>query len=40
VIKRARRNSYRVKRSTDTGTRHEEPATIILANLPELSLTS
>lgn len=33
VIKRARHNSYRVKRPTDTGTRHHGPATIALANL-------
>ncbi len=33
VVKRARHNSYRVKRPTDTGTRHHSPATITLANL-------
>ncbi|MCA1835533.1 MAG: hypothetical protein LC721_04025 [Actinobacteria bacterium] len=33
VVKRARHNSYRVKRPTDTGTRHHGPATITLANL-------
>jgi hypothetical protein len=33
VVKRARHNSYRVKRLTDTGRRHNEPATIRLANL-------
>jgi hypothetical protein len=34
VVKRARHNSYRVKRPGDTGTRHDGPATIKLANLP------
>lgn len=33
AVKRARHNSYRVKRSTDSGTRHDGPATIRLANL-------
>jgi hypothetical protein len=33
VIKRARRNSYRVKRPGDHGTRHTGPATIKLVNL-------
>lgn len=33
VVKRGRHNSYRVKRPTDTGTRHNHPATIALANL-------
>jgi hypothetical protein len=33
VVKRGRHNSYRVKRPTDTGTRHNSPATITLANL-------
>ncbi len=33
VIKRARHNSYRVKRPTDNGIRHQGPATITLANL-------
>ena len=32
VIKRARHNSYRVKRPGDTGIRHDRPATIRLAN--------
>ena len=32
VIKRARHNSYRVKRPGDTGTRHPGPATVLLAN--------
>ena len=33
VIKRARHNSYRVKRPGDHGTRHSGPATIKLVNL-------
>jgi hypothetical protein len=33
VVKRARHNSYRVKKPGDTGTRHHAPATIKLANL-------
>ena len=33
VIKRARRNSYRVRRPGDHGTRHGGPATIKLVNL-------
>lgn len=33
VIKRARRNSYRVKRPGDHGTRHGGPVTIKLVNL-------
>ena len=33
VIKRARHNSYRVKRPADHGTRHAGPATIKLVNL-------
>jgi hypothetical protein len=39
VIKRARHNSYRVKRPGDHGTRHSGPATIRLVNLhlPELA---
>jgi hypothetical protein len=32
VVKRARHNSYRVKKPGDTGTRHQRPATIRLAN--------
>ena len=33
VVKRARHNSYRVKRpAADTGIRHDGPATIRLAN--------
>jgi hypothetical protein len=33
VIKRTLRNSYRVKRPGDHGTRHSGPATIKLVNL-------
>ncbi len=33
VVKRARHNSYRVKRNSDRGTRHSRPPTIRLANL-------
>lgn len=33
VVKRARHNSYRVKRPGDTGTRHDRPPTIKLVNL-------
>ena len=33
VVKRARHNSYRVKRSTDIGQRHDTPPAIRLANL-------
>ena len=33
VVKRGRHNSYRVKRPTDTGTRHSGPAVIELVNL-------
>ena len=34
AVKRARHNSYRVKRPGDTGIRHTGPPTILLANLP------
>jgi len=37
VIKRARHNSYRVKRAGDHGTRHPGPATIKLVNLHQLT---
>ena len=40
VVKRARHNSYRVKRPGDHGTRHDGPATIKLVNLRSLSLAS
>ena len=33
AIKRARHNSYRVKRASDQGTRHAGPPTITLVNL-------
>jgi hypothetical protein len=33
AIKRARHNSYRVKRASDEGTRHTGPPTIKLVNL-------
>lgn len=33
VVKRARHNSYRVKRPTDIGIRHDKPPTIQLANI-------
>jgi len=32
VVKRARHNSYRVKKPGDHGTRHAGPATVKLAN--------
>jgi hypothetical protein len=32
VVKRGRHNAYRVKRPGDTGTRHDGPVTIRLAN--------
>ncbi len=40
VVKRARHNSYRVKRPGDTGTRHDGPATIKLANARPLTLAA
>ena len=40
VIKRARHNSYRVKRPGDHGTRHSGPATIKLVNLHPLILAA
>lgn len=40
VVKRARHNSYRVKRRTDAGTRHDRPATITLANALPLALAA
>jgi hypothetical protein len=33
VVKRGRHNSYRVKKPGDTGTRHNGPAMIKLANV-------
>jgi hypothetical protein len=35
VVKRARHNSYRVKKPADHGTRHKSPPTINLVNLPK-----
>jgi hypothetical protein len=32
MVKRARHNSYRVKRPGDTGTRYDGPAAVCLAN--------
>ena len=40
VIKRARHNSYRVKRASDQQIRYTGPPTITLANLSTLSLTA
>ena len=40
VVKRARHNSYRVKRPGDRGTRHSGPAAISLANLRQLTLAA
>jgi len=34
VVKRARHNSYRVKKPGDAGTRHAGPPAIVLVNLP------
>jgi hypothetical protein len=34
VVKRARHNQYKVKKATDTGRRHEGPATVRLFLLP------
>ena len=40
AIKRARHNSYRVKRATDQGIRHTGPPAIKLANLGQLTLVA
>ena len=40
VVKRARHNSYRVKRTGDRGIRHAGPPVIKLANLGRLSLAA
>jgi hypothetical protein len=40
VVKRARHNSYRVKRPGDHGTRHSGPATISLVNLRQRTLAA
>ena len=37
VVKRARHNSYRIKRPGDHGIRHPGPATISLVNLRQLT---
>jgi hypothetical protein len=34
VVKRARHNKYAVKKNADTGTRHAQPPTLRIANLP------
>ena len=34
VVKRARHNSYRVKKPGDKGTRHDRPPTTVLVNPP------
>jgi hypothetical protein len=40
VVKRARHNSYRVKRASDQGIRHARPPAIKLPNLGSLSLAA
>jgi hypothetical protein len=40
VVKRARHNSYRVKKPGDHGVRHDGPATIKLVNIRSLTLTA
>ena len=40
VVKRARHNSYRLKRASDQGVRHAGPPAIKLANLGRRSLTA
>ena len=40
VVKRARHNSYRVKKPGESGTRHNRPSTIRLVNLPESSIAA
>ena len=40
VVKRARHNSYRVKKPGDSGTHHNAPPTIRLVNLPENSIAA
>jgi hypothetical protein len=40
VVKRARHNSYRVKRAGNRGVRHSQPPTIKLANLGCLTLAA
>ena len=40
VVRRARHNSYRVKRPGDTGTRYHGPPTIRLVSLPAAAVIS
>lgn len=40
VVKRARHNSYRVKRPGDHGTRHNSPPSITLVNLKKPQVES
>ena len=40
AIKRARHNSYRVKRASDHGIRHSGPATISLVNQRNLTVAA
>ncbi len=40
VVKRARHNSYRVKRPGDHSTRHDSPPTIVLVNLKKPQVKS
>jgi hypothetical protein len=40
AVKRARHNSYRVKKPGDHGTRHNGPATIRLVNHRQLTLAA
>ena len=40
VVKRARHNSYRVKRAADQGIHHAGPPAVKLANLGRLSLAA
>ena len=40
VVKRARHNSYRVKKPGESSTRHNGPPTIRLVNLPDSSIAA
>jgi hypothetical protein len=40
MVKRARHNSYRVKRPGDHGTRHSSPPTIRLVNLEKTQVAA
>ena len=40
VVKRPRHNSYRVKKTSDRGTRHSQPPTVKLVNLTIPSATA